>query len=222
MQWHFLIHIVYSLSSLVESNDDEDRQEKESQHHVIENIHKRQNFIFSKHLMSAFPSSIQSASPQLVQNDDSESTLSRDPLMSYLSNETKVRSIKLKQQLENDSGFNDFTFSQLSQAHAPPPPQCDEKDVDLPSFSESTQEKCMGKHSADKRQPQPEQTQTQQHKRTKLNRAESKMTQMIQEELRNFSNAVPAAPKESEKYSKSNQDTDLGNSSFRIQVLNYN
>ena len=81
------------------------------QHHgsvVIENINKRQNYIFSKHLMSAFPHEKGNGS-----------------LINLLANENNsIRSIRLKQEEQND-----FIIEQHDS---------EANDVDLPSFSEST------------------------------------------------------------------------------------
>jgi hypothetical protein len=58
---------------------------------IIENINKRQNYIFSKHLMSAFPQ-------QLGKKNMS----GRDSLINLLANEScHIRSIKLKQKSQN-------------------------------------------------------------------------------------------------------------------------
>ena len=86
------------------------QQQQQQQHHgsvVIENINKRQNYIFSKHLMSAFPHEKGNGS-----------------LISLLANENNsIRSIRLKQEEQND-----FVIEQHDS---------EVNDVDLPSFSES-------------------------------------------------------------------------------------
>jgi hypothetical protein len=132
----------------------------EPEKNAIENIHKRQNFIFSKHLMSAFPSS----------------------------EENKVKSLKLKQQLENDSGFNDLTNSH-EQA---------EKDTDLPSFSESTNENTF---------ITMKQTHCQQNSRNS-----GSQSQTIQEDLKKFSNMETLTECDSFK----NNDEEFLKSNFKL------
>ena len=81
--------------------------------------------------------------------------------------ESRVRSLKLKQQLENDSGFNDLTHVTETTTV--------EKDIDLPSFSESTHDNNIV--TTKKQQPQ-------QRRQLKTKAVIPVTQQIIQEELK--------------------------------------
>jgi len=104
------------------------------------------------------------------------------------SEENKFKSLKLKQQLENDSGFNDLTNSH-EQA---------EKDTDLPSFSESTNENTF---------ITMKQTNYQQNSRNS-----GSQCQAIQEDLKKFPNMETLNECDSFK----NNDEEFLKSNFKL------